>query len=96
MTNRKNPPFDDVDPINDDATPSADLSTFQGCLTLIRDGEGSDGMLWPEEIQSDGRRQSLARIDRSRGHSHCGRDAACGKPLRRHGHAPQAPGRRHG
>ena len=65
MTTRKNPPFHVVEPINDDANPADDLSTFQGCLTRIRDGEGSDGMLWPEENLSDGRRQSLARIDRA-------------------------------
>ncbi|WP_313179766.1 hypothetical protein [Stenotrophomonas sp.] len=65
MTTRKNPPFDVVEPINDDANPADDLSIFQGCLTRIRDGEGSDGMLWPEENLSDGRRQSLARIDRT-------------------------------
>lgn len=65
MTARKTPPFRVVEPINDDANPADDLSTFQGCLTRIRDGEGSDGMLWPEENLSDGRRQSLARIDRA-------------------------------
>ncbi|HDS0949240.1 TPA: hypothetical protein QDZ34_001247 [Stenotrophomonas maltophilia] len=65
MTNRKTPPYLVVDSDNDDANPSDDLSTFQGCLTRIRDGEGSDGLLWPEENLSDGRRQSLARIDRA-------------------------------
>jgi len=65
MTTRKNPPFSVDDSINDDNNPSSDLSTFQGCLKRIRDGEGSDGMLWPEENLSDGRRQSLARIDRA-------------------------------
>ncbi len=64
MTIRKNPPFPD-DSTNDDDNPSSDLSTFQGCLKRIRDGEGSDGMLWPEENLSEGRRQSLARIDRA-------------------------------
>ncbi|HYQ23522.1 hypothetical protein [Stenotrophomonas sp.] len=65
MTTRKTPPYLVVDSDNDDANPADDLSTFQGCLTRIRDGEGSDGMLWPEENLSDGRRQSLARIDRA-------------------------------
>lgn len=65
MTTRKNPPFSVDDSINDDDNPSSDLSTFQGCLKRIRDGEGSDGMLWPEENLSEGRRQSLARIDRA-------------------------------
>lgn len=65
MTTRKNPPFSVDDSINDDNNPSSDLSTFQGCLKRIRDGEGSDGMLWPEENLSEGRRQSLARIDRA-------------------------------
>ncbi|HCR32152.1 MAG TPA: hypothetical protein DIV57_02115 [Stenotrophomonas sp.] len=65
MTIRKNPPFPVDDPTNDDDNPSSDLSTFQGCLKRIRDGEGSDGMLWPEENLSEGRRQSLARIDRA-------------------------------
>jgi len=65
MTTRKNPPFSVDDSINDDSNPSSDLSTFQGCLKRIRDGEGSDGMLWPEENLSEGRRQSLARIDRA-------------------------------
>jgi len=65
MTTRKNPPFSADDSINDDNNPSSDLSTFQGCLKRIRDGEGSDGMLWPEENLSEGRRQSLARIDRA-------------------------------
>ncbi|WP_295521356.1 hypothetical protein [uncultured Stenotrophomonas sp.] len=65
MTTRKNSPLHSVSAINDDEDPASDLSTFQGCLTRIRDGEGSDGMLWPEEKLSDGRRQSLARIDRA-------------------------------
>jgi len=65
MTTRKNQPFSVDDSINDDNNPSSDLSTFQGCLKRIRDGEGSDGMLWPEENLSEGRRQSLARIDRA-------------------------------
>ncbi|MBH1553989.1 hypothetical protein I5U56_02295 [Stenotrophomonas maltophilia] len=65
MTTSKNPPFSVDDSINDDNNPSSDLSTFQGCLKRIRDGEGSDGMLWPEENLSEGRRQSLARIDRA-------------------------------
>ncbi|WP_416057809.1 hypothetical protein [Stenotrophomonas maltophilia] len=65
MTTRKNPPFSVDDPINDDDNPASDLSTFQGCLKRIRDGEGSDGLLWPEETLSEARRQSLARIDRA-------------------------------
>ncbi|KAA8997793.1 hypothetical protein FJU31_10805 [Stenotrophomonas cyclobalanopsidis] len=65
MTTRKNPPFHVVDAVNDEEESTSDISTFQGCLTRIRDGEGSDGMLWPEENLSDGRRQSLARIDRA-------------------------------
>jgi len=65
MTTRKNPPLHVVDAVNDNEDPTSDISTFQGCLTRIRDGEGSDGMLWPEENLSDGRRQSLARIDRA-------------------------------
>ena len=65
MTTRKTPPFPIDDPINDDANPADELSAFQGCLRRIRDGEGSDGMLWPEENLSEGRRQSLARIDRA-------------------------------
>ncbi|HIE1101153.1 hypothetical protein I5U60_15360 [Stenotrophomonas maltophilia] len=65
MTTRKIPPFPVDEPTNDDNNPAFDLSTFQGCLKRIRDGEGSDGMLWPEENLSDGRRQSLARIDRA-------------------------------
>ncbi|AWH53237.1 hypothetical protein C1924_08615 [Stenotrophomonas sp. ESTM1D_MKCIP4_1] len=66
MTNRKGPPFPAQDPINDDDdNPVSELSTFQGCLRRIRDGEGSDGMLWPEERLTEGRRQSLARIDRA-------------------------------
>ncbi|MGE8258542.1 MAG: hypothetical protein ACN6RJ_03890 [Stenotrophomonas sp.] len=65
MTTRNNPPLHAVGAVNDDENPTSDLSTFQGCLTRIRDGEGSDGMLWPEENLSDGRRQSLARIDRA-------------------------------
>lgn len=65
MTTPKNPPFPVDDSTNDDDNPSSDLSTFQGCLKRIRDGEGSDGMLWPEENLTEGRRQSLARIDRA-------------------------------
>ena len=65
LTAQKYPPFAVDDSINDDNNPSSDLSTFQGCLKRIRDGEGSDGMLWPEENLSEGRRQSLARIDRA-------------------------------
>ncbi len=65
MTTRKIPPFPVHEPINDNNNPSEELSTFHGCLGRIRDGEGSDGMVWPEENLSDGRRQSLARIDRA-------------------------------
>jgi hypothetical protein len=65
MTTRKIQPFPVDAPINDDDTPSDELGSFQGCLKRIRDGEGSDGMRWPEESLSEGRRQSLARIDRA-------------------------------
>ena len=88
MTTRKIPPFPVDEPTNDDDNPAFDLSTFQGCLKRIRDGEGSDGMLWPEENLSDGRRQSLARIDRAAvGIADRSGDAACGQSLRIHGHA---------
>lgn len=65
MTTHKIPQFPVDDPITDNDSPSDEFSTFLGCLKRIRDGEGSDGMLWPEESLSEGRRQSLARIDRA-------------------------------
>jgi len=65
MTNRKTPPSSAKDAITGDGTPCPELATFQGCLKRIRDGEGSDGLLWPEETLSEARRQSLARIDRA-------------------------------
>jgi len=40
---------------------SSKLSAF----LRIRNGEGSDGMLWPEENLSEGRGQSLAQFDRA-------------------------------
>lgn len=66
MTARKNvPPYAVSDSINDDGNPSPELCTFLGCLKRIRDGEASDGMLWPELRLPEGRQQSLARIDRA-------------------------------
>ena len=53
-----------VEPINDD-TPLPDLSTFLGILKRMRGCEGADGLPWPENDVSPGRRVSLARTERA-------------------------------
>jgi len=53
-----------VEPVNDD-TPLPDLSTFLGILKRMRGCEGADGLPWPENDVSPGRRVSLARTERA-------------------------------
>jgi len=53
-----------VEPINDD-TSLPDLSTFLGILKRMRGCEGADGLPWPENDVSPGRRVSLARTERA-------------------------------
>ncbi|MHC9011892.1 hypothetical protein ACYX79_09755 [Stenotrophomonas rhizophila] len=53
-----------VEPINDD-TPLADLNTLLGILKRMRGCEGADGLPWPENDVSPGRRVSLARTERA-------------------------------
>lgn len=53
-----------VEPINDD-TPLPDLSTFLGIFKRMRGCEGADGLPWPENDVSPGRRVSLARTERA-------------------------------
>ena len=53
-----------VEPINDD-TPLPDLNSLLGILTRIRAGEGADGLPWPENDVSPGRRVSLAKSERA-------------------------------
>lgn len=51
---------------NDDGdNPTPDLSTFWGCLKRIRDGDGADGLLWPETTLPPGREQAMARVERA-------------------------------
>lgn len=51
---------------NDDGdNPTPDLSTFWGCLKRIRDGDGADGLLWPETTLSPGRERAMARVERA-------------------------------
>lgn len=54
-----------VDYVNDDQTPPPELATFEGCLKRIRDGEGADGLLWPESGLPAGREIALARVERA-------------------------------
>lgn len=53
-----------VEPINDD-TPLPDLNSLLGILKRIRAGEGADGLPWPENDVSPGRRVSLAKSERA-------------------------------
>lgn len=53
-----------VEPINDD-TPPPDLNSLIGILKRIRRCEGADGLPWPENDVSPGRRVSLARSERA-------------------------------
>jgi len=53
-----------VEPINDDI-PLPDLNSLLGILTRIRAGEGADGLPWPENDVSPGRRVSLAKSERA-------------------------------
>ncbi|WP_223880369.1 hypothetical protein [Stenotrophomonas sp. Br8] len=53
-----------VEPINDD-TPLPDLNSLLGILKRMRDCEGADGLPWPENDVSPGRRVSLARTERA-------------------------------
>ena len=53
-----------VEPINDDS-PLPDLNSLLGILTRIRAGEGADGLPWPENDVSPGRRVSLAKSERA-------------------------------
>lgn len=54
-----------VDGVNDDHHPPSDVGTFEGCLKRIRDGEGADGLLWPESGLRAGREIALARVERA-------------------------------
>ena len=58
-------PYATSDSVNDDENPGTDLSTFLGCLKRIRDGEGADGMLWPDSDLPLGRQMALARVERA-------------------------------
>ena len=53
-----------VESINDD-TSLPDLSSLLGILKRMRGCEGADGLPWPENDVSPGRRVSLARTERS-------------------------------
>jgi len=53
-----------VEPINDD-TPLPDLNSLIGILKRMRGCEGADGLPWPENDVSPGRRVSLARSERA-------------------------------
>ncbi len=53
-----------VEPINDDA-PLPDLNSLLGILKRMRGCEGADGLPWPENDVSPGRRVSLARTERA-------------------------------
>lgn len=53
-----------VEPINDD-TPLPDLNSLLGILKRMRGCEGADGLPWPENDVSPGRRVSLARTERA-------------------------------
>lgn len=53
-----------VEPINDD-TPLPELNSLLGILKRMRDCEGADGLTWPENDVSPGRRMSLARTERA-------------------------------
>lgn len=66
MTER--PAYASYDAANGSANahnPPPELSTFQGCLKRIRDGEGADGLRWPEAGLPAGREVALARIERA-------------------------------
>lgn len=52
-----------VEPINDD-TPIPELNSLLGILKRTRGCEGADGVPWPENDVSPGRRVSLARTER--------------------------------
>lgn len=53
------------DSVNDDDNPAPDLSTFWGCLKHIRDGDGADGLPWPETDLPPDRDQAMARAERA-------------------------------
>lgn len=53
-----------VELINDD-TPLPDLNSLLGILKRMRGCEGADGLPWPENDVSPGRRVSLARTERA-------------------------------
>ncbi len=53
-----------VEPINDD-TPLPDLNSLLSILKRMRGCEGADGLPWPENDVSPGRRVSLARTERA-------------------------------
>ena len=53
-----------VEPVNDD-TPLPDLNSLLGILERMRGCEGADGLPWPENDVSPGRRVSLARTERA-------------------------------
>ncbi|HDS1369134.1 TPA: hypothetical protein ACG4ML_000924 [Stenotrophomonas maltophilia] len=53
-----------VEPINDD-TSRPDLNSLLGILERMRGCEGADGLPWPENDVSPGRRVSLARSERA-------------------------------
>lgn len=53
-----------IESINDD-TLLPDLNFLVGILKRMRDCEGADGLLWPENDVSPGRRVSLARTERA-------------------------------
>ena len=53
-----------VEPINDD-TPLPDLNSLLGILKRMRGCEGADGLPWPENDVSPGRRVSLAKTERA-------------------------------
>lgn len=66
--NRRPPhaPYPTSNSVNDDeSNPAPDLSTLWGCLKRIRDGDGADGLLWPETKLLPGRVQDLARVERA-------------------------------
>ncbi|AWH54395.1 hypothetical protein C1924_15005 [Stenotrophomonas sp. ESTM1D_MKCIP4_1] len=58
-------PYSNRESVNDDHNPAPELSTLLGCLKRIRDGEGADGLLWPETTLLPGRVQDLARVERA-------------------------------
>lgn len=53
-----------VEPINDDS-PLPDLNSLLGILKRMRGCEGADGLPWPENDVSPGRRVNLARTERA-------------------------------